>query len=112
MQANRNMAATVRLSSGYRMTDHAWRRMTSRGLGSRAIDAALAYGRTVHTRGAEIHVIGNKEVDAYEAQGVNLRPYSGLQVVCCPSDGIVMTVYRNRDLRGLRPKRRGHQKWN
>lgn len=83
------------------LTRHAWQRMTARSIPSDAVDAALQYGRLVHTRGAAISAIGRKEVKQCRKYGVNLAAYEGVQVVCS-SDGAVMTTYRNRDFRGLR----------
>ena len=110
MQAATNMAKTVRLVSGYSMTDHAWRRMTARGLSERAVDAVLTYGRTVHARGAEIYALGRREVERYSSQSLDLRPFEGVQVVCVPDDGVVMTVYRNHDLSSLRGGGRGRRR--
>lgn len=87
------------------VTRHAHRRMSQRGVSEQAIDAALAYGREVWTRGAVIYAIGKKEVRKYLAQGVDLRRFEGLQVVCVP-DGTILTVYKNRDFSGLRDQRR------
>ena len=112
MQETKNMAETVRLESGYAMTDHAWRRMTARGLSQRAVDAVLTYGRTVHARGAEIHALGRREVEKHSSSILDLRPFEGLQVVCVPDQGIVMTIYRNSDFDGLfkRNPRRGRHR--
>jgi hypothetical protein len=86
------------------MTRHAMERIQSRGIAGEAVQAALAYGRVVQVRGAEIHAIGRKEVESYAARGVDLGPFVGVQVVCS-GDGAVITVYRNNDFRGLRPQR-------
>jgi hypothetical protein len=101
MQTANKMAETVKLESGYSMTDHAWRRMTARGLSRQAVDAAMAYGRTIHARGAEIHALGRREVKKYSSGYLDLHPFEGIQVVCVPGNGVVMTVYRNRDFNGL-----------
>ena len=87
------------------LTDHAEERMYRRGLSPEMIGAALRFGRQVHTRGACIHAIGRREVERYRQLGIDLEDCHGLQVVCGP-DGQVITVYRNRDFRGLRPRRR------
>jgi hypothetical protein len=71
-----------------------------------AIEAALEYGRVVYVRGAEIHVIGRKEVFRYRRHGIDLREYEGVHVVCRPGSGLILTAYRNRDFRGLRPHQR------
>ena len=86
-------------------TKHAWQRMTERGLSTAAIEAALDYGRIVHVRGAAIFAIGKKEVARCQSRGINISDLEGVQVVC-KSDGMILTVYRNRDFRGLRPRRR------
>ena len=88
------------------LTRHARLRTSARRFGVAAIEAALAYGRIVHVRGAEIHVIGRKEVFRYRRHGVDLREYEGVQVVCRPGTGFILTAYRNRNFRGLRPHRR------
>jgi hypothetical protein len=110
MQTQQTQAEAIRLDSGYSMTDHAWRRMTARGLSSRAVDAVLTYGRTIYTRGAEIHALGRREVERHSDSSMDLRPFEGVQVVCVPDDGVVMTVYRNHDMSllregGRRPRR-------
>jgi hypothetical protein len=112
MQTANNMAETVKSDSGYSMTDHAWRRMTSRGLSQRAVEAVLTYGRTVHARGAEIHALGRREVEKYSTHSMDLHPFTGVQVVCLPEDEVILTVYRNNDFNGLfkRNPRRGRQR--
>ena len=87
------------------LTRHAWKRMTSRNLSSSAVEVALEYGRLAHVRGAVIYAIGRKEVERYASEGVDLTRHEGVQVVCNPQ-GTILTVYRNRDFRGLRPSHR------
>jgi len=88
------------------LTQHAWKRMTARGLSPNAVEVVLDYGRINHIRGAIIYAIGRKEVEYFKKKrGINLVPYEGLQVVCTQDERII-TVYRNRDFRGLRPTRR------
>ena len=90
---------TFRLSRHARLCTHA------RRFGVAAIEAALAYGRAVYVRGAEIRAIGRKEVLRFRQRGIDLRRFEGIQVVCRPGAGVVLTVYRNRDFRGLRSHR-------
>lgn len=87
------------------LTGHAYRRMTARSLSYDAVTAALTFGRSVRTRSADIHVIGRKEVEPYRHQGIDLSSFEGIQLVWA-LDGTVITVYRNRNFRGLRPRRR------
>jgi hypothetical protein len=90
----------------FRLTRRARFRTSARRFGVAAIEAALAYGRVVYVRGAEIHAIGRKEVLRFRRRGTDLRAFEGIQVVCRPGGALVLTVYRNRDFRGLRPRRR------
>lgn len=106
MQAT-ELNGTVRMGSGSAITDHAWQRMTSRGLSDEAVEAVLTYGRVAHTRGAEIHALGRREVELYRSQSVDLSPFEGIQVVCVPNNGVIMTVYRNHDFSSLRKDGRG-----
>lgn len=85
------------------LTNHAKERMARRGLRSDAIHAALAYGRVVAVRGADIYAIGRKEIAYYAEQGIDLSTYDGVQVVT--TQGVVLTVYRNRSFNGLRDRR-------
>ncbi len=83
------------------ITRHAWQRMMARRLSQAAVQAAIEYGRVVYVRGAAIYAIGRKEVNRYLRHGIDLSCYEGIQVVCA-LDGTIITVYRNRDFRGLR----------
>jgi hypothetical protein len=95
------------------LTHHAHKRMAARRVSSETVTAVLAFGRSIHARGAEIHVIGRKEIAQYRLQGIDLTPFEGIQLVC-GRDGTIITMYRNRDLRRLRPHKRSRRcsaKW-
>ena len=79
------------------LTRHALDRLHGRGFRVQAIQAALGYGRVLHIRGAAIHVIGRREVEAHKRDGVNLMQFEGIQVVCSTDGTAILTVYRNRD---------------
>ena len=87
------------------MTTHAVRRMHERRISEAAVWSTLDYGRIVHVRGAAIHAIGHKEISRLRRRGIDLSQYEGIQIVCA-HDGTILTAYRNRDFRGLRPRRR------
>ena len=89
----------------YSLTRHACERMSGRGLSPSAVRLALNYGRAAHIRGATIYAVGRKEVERFRQDGIELSLVEGVQVVCTDS-GSILTVYRNRDLRGLRPRSR------
>ena len=88
---------------GTRLTMHASQRMDARGIPEAAVRAALEHGRIAHVHGASIHAIGQREVRHFQRRGIDLSCYEGIQIVCAP-DGAILTVYRNRDFRGLRPR--------
>lgn len=92
------------------ITQHAWTRMGGRGLNCHTIDTVLSYGRVIHVRGAAIHVIGRKEVERLARSGVDVGGCEGVQVVCTPDGSAILTVYRNSDFRGLKP--RGGRRWH
>jgi hypothetical protein len=83
------------------LTHHARARMDGRRIPAEAVEAVLLHGRAIWGRGAQIYALGKKEVERAFRQGLDLRPYSGLQVVCAPG-GDVLTVYRNHDFKSLR----------
>lgn len=83
---------------------HAHRRMNARGIGREMVEQVLAFGRVARIRGAEIYAVGRREVQQWAERGVDLREAEGVQVVCSLLDGTVITVYRNRDFRGLKPR--------
>lgn len=83
------------------LTTHARTRLHCRRISIEAVEAVLAYGRMVWARDAQIYALGEKEVQCTSREGINLRPFAGLQVVCAPS-GAVLTAYRNHDFRSLR----------
>ena len=69
----------------------------------------LEHGRFVHVRGADIYVVGRREIKSVAEQGLDISDLHGLHVVCASDTGVVITAYRNRNLRGLRPRKRGGQ---
>ena len=88
-------------------THHGRKRMTARGISETALSAVLEFGRMVYVRGAKIYVIGRKEVQSFLRKDIELADFEGIHVVCS-LDGAIMTTYRNRDFRGLRPRGRRH----
>lgn len=92
------------IHSGFDLSWHAWQRINGRGLSLDAIQRVIKFGRAVHVRGATIFAVGRKESTRFGHEGIDLSDVEGIQVVCS-NDGVIMTVYRNRDFRGLRPRR-------
>lgn len=97
------------LQAGQNITKHAWTRMSARRISQTALTAVINYGRVVYVRGAKIYVIGRKEVEAFLRKGIKLTDFEGIHVVCSP-EGNILTTYRNRDFRGLRPRSRRYRR--
>lgn len=89
------------------VTDHARARMAQRGVRPHQVGAVLSFGRRTYTRGAEVYVIGRREVEAAQRHGVDLRGLDGLHVVCTAND-VVLTVFRNKQLQLRDSKYRRH----
>lgn len=91
----------------FAVSKHAAKRMQQRRISEQAVFITLLYGREVYIRDACICVIGQKEVQKCRRHGLDLTAHAGVHVVLS-SNGAVMTVYRNANLRGLRPSGRRH----
>jgi hypothetical protein len=90
---------------------HAQRRMQSRAIRLGVVMRVLQHGRVVHHRGAELVVVGRREIREARQVGLDLSPCAGVHVVVLDAGRLVGTVYRNQSLRGLRPRgRRGRRR--
>ena len=102
---NTSVHKNIAAQSNLNLTRHAWERMGRRGISPDVIQKVLSFGREVYDRGAIKYVVGKKEISYYACEGINLSKLNGMQVVCS-QNGDILTVYRNRDFRGVRPCRR------
>lgn len=94
-------------SENISISDHAASRMSQRRLPLESVEIARSYGRVSHVRGARVYSIGRIEVEKLSGKGLDARKYEGVHVVCSPDDNeTVITVYKNKNFRILRPKRR------
>ncbi|HDS29947.1 MAG TPA: DUF4258 domain-containing protein [Firmicutes bacterium] len=96
-------------------SNHALVRMQNRGVPFEGIWAAMEFGECSHIRGAVVYAIGRKEVALAKGEGFDLEKYMGIHVVC-GEDGGIITVYRNRHMKDLKPRRkrnssRRRKKW-
>ena len=87
---------------------HAKLRKDQRGISQRHIMLAYQYGRIIHSRRASYYVIGKKEIETYGSIEPELIEMNGIQLVVSTND-ILLTVYRNKDLRKIRPYKHNHK---
>lgn len=99
------------MNQTYVLTHHAEKRMQQRRISPHILEQVLLHGRTIHARGATFRVVGRKEVAANAEAGIDLRSAEGIQVLI-NSEGVVFTVYRNHDLRKIRPSKRRHSSFH
>ena len=97
--------SNLEIHSDYDVSRHAWQRMSGRSLSPDTIRRVINFGRIKYGRGATIYAVGRKEVEQFEHDGIDLSSDEGVHVVCSNS-GMIITVYRNHDFRGLRPRHR------
>lgn len=88
----------------FKLSAHARDRMSARRVSLLDLELVLSHGRMRYLRGARIFALGRKEVLNHRAERRALQRLEGLQIVTS-LDGTIMTVYKNRDFRTLRPGR-------
>jgi hypothetical protein len=86
----------LELLPGFRLSVHAWQRMCARGISPDAIRATLEFGRLLHIRSADYHVLGRRECARAGIAPRELDRFEGTHVLVA-ADGTITTVYRNRD---------------
>lgn len=84
---------------------HARKRMQQRAISPEMVQRVLQFGRMVYAKGATYHVVGSREVEDARSQGVDLQCCEGIHVVQS-RNGYIKTVYRNRKVLAIRPRKR------
>lgn len=90
-------------SAPAKLTRHARQRLRKRSIRLSAVEAVIDFGQRRSTRGAEVYVIGWRDVRFYRECGIDLSRFEGIEVVCA-HDGAVLTVYRNQNRKALRDR--------
>ena len=86
------------------LSQHAEERMDARSIGAEAIEGVIGCGRVVYVNKARIYFVGRREVRQHAKLGIDISAWEGIHVVTSLS-GVVVTTYRNSDIRHLRPRR-------
>jgi len=97
---------SLQLGDSPELSRHARQRMEKRGIREGVIETVIRYGRCYLERGAEIYVVGSKEIRRHRKEGIDLSRLNGIHVVCA-ADGTVMTAYRNNRLRFTKSRQCG-----
>jgi len=79
--------------------------MCQRGLSIDKIQRVLLYGEPVYDRGSLCFRVGKRVIAQYGKRGIDIRDLGGLHVITT-DEGLIVTVYRNRDFRRTRKTRR------
>jgi hypothetical protein len=85
---------------------HAEKRMYQRSITLDQIQKVLEYGRMIHSRRARFYVIGHKEIKRMEILGLDVVGLENIQVVVDEKSSLILTTYKNKDFRQIRPKHR------
>lgn len=89
----------------YFLSTHAQVRMQQRGISREQLEQVLRFGRIVRAHGGvSFHVLGRKETQRYGLIDAGLRAAEGVHLLLSPN-GVVITVYRTRELCKLRYKK-------
>jgi len=89
-------------------SQHAQIREAQRGISPKQVVLAYQYGRLIYSRRAIYHVIGSKEIQKYGSIEPELKAMNGVQLVMS-SNGTILTAFRNKDLRKVRPFKHNHK---
>lgn len=89
-------------------SQHAQVREGQRGITNYQVMLVYKYGRVIHSRRAVYHVIGSKEIKKYGDIEPELKNMNGVQLVMS-ANGTVLTAFKNKDLRKVRPFKHSHK---
>ena len=89
---------------GTRFTKHAVDRCRNRAISEEAVEAAQMFGLHRAKSGADVYTIGWRQIAFYAQFGIDLSRWDGVEVVCA-HNGLVLTVYRNRNPHAMRSRR-------
>ncbi|MDB4806903.1 DUF4258 domain-containing protein [Pseudomonadales bacterium] len=88
------------------LSQHAQMRMSQRSIDLEQVKLVLSHGRMIHSRRARFYVVGRKEIKRLEKAGLDVRNLENIQIVVDERSNRILTVYRNKDFRQIRPKHR------
>jgi len=85
----------------YVLTDHALKRIFSRGYSPSKLQLVFTYGRHFYANGAKVYFVGKKEVEKARLIGIDVRELEGINVIVQQNDDseLVITAFKNNTLK-------------
>jgi hypothetical protein len=96
----------------FTLTKHANQRMSQRGIHLKQVLGVLKYGRIIHSRRARFYVLGKRDVDDLAKQCIDVRDIENIQVLVDEKSNVILTAYKNKNFRQIRPKHRHERRMN
>lgn len=90
----------------FQLSKHAQLRMSQRSIDLKQIEKVLSYGRVIHSRRARFYVVGKKDTKRLSKTGINTQGLENMQVLVEGKTNTIVTVYRNKGFRHIRPVHR------
>ena len=85
----------------YGITNHAYIRMSQRGISKDAMAVVLKYGRRVHAQNVIVYFFGKKEMARYLKPNQHASKWAAfrdIHVIVSSSDNTIITTYKNQDI--------------
>ena len=85
----------------YGITNHAYVRMSQRGISKDAMAVVLKYGRRVHAQNVIVYFFGKKEMTRYLKPNQHASKWAAfrdIHVIVSSSDNTIITTYKNQDI--------------
>jgi hypothetical protein len=101
-----DLSHTAANDEHFGLSHHALRRMSQRSIYLEQVQLVLSHGKVIHSRRARFYVVGRKEIKRLGKAGLDVEGLENIQVIVDEKSNRILTVYRNKDFRQIRPKHR------
>ena len=101
-----DLSHTAANDEHFGLSQHALMRMSQRSIDLEQVQLVLSHGKMIHSRRARFYVVGHKEIKKLGVAGLDAEGLENIQVVVDEKSNRILTVYRNKDFRQIRPQHR------
>jgi hypothetical protein len=101
-----DLSHTAANDEHFGLSQHALMRMSQRSIDLEQVQLVLSHGKMMHSRRARFYVVGKKDVKRLAKAGLDTQNLENIQVVVEEKSNTIVTVYRNKDFRHIRPTSR------